>query len=98
MTLLRPLLSRIFAAWIAALVVYLQIKFGITLDAETQTALLTVMLGSFATIYGIAHKILDRYLNPGDAASSHLAVKEKAEVQEMKADEKIASVQKSFGA
>jgi hypothetical protein len=97
MMILRPLLSRVFAAWIAAFVVYLQFKFGITLDAETQAALLTVMLGSFTTIYAIAHKFIDRYINPGDAASSHLAVVEKAEVKELKTNEKVAERRDSLG-
>jgi hypothetical protein len=81
---IRPFLSRILAGWIAALVVYLNAKFGVTLDGDTQTAILTLALGLFSTIYSIVHRVIDKQLNPGDAASSHLASKEEAEAQVLK--------------
>jgi small basic protein len=79
MDAIRPFLSRIIAGWIAALIVFLNAKFGVTLDGDTQAAILTLGLGLFSTIYSIAHRLIDKKLNPGDAASSHLAVKELSE-------------------
>jgi hypothetical protein len=82
---LRPYISRIIAGWVAALVVYLNTKYGISLDGDTQAAILTVSLGIFTTIYSIAHRLIDKKVNPGDAASSHLAAQEQTEAQGLKA-------------
>jgi uncharacterized membrane protein len=81
---LRPFLSRIIAGWVAAFVAYLSTKFGVTLDAETQAGILAVLLGIFTTVYSIVHRVLDKKINPGDAASSHLAAKEQVEVAALK--------------
>lgn len=82
-----PLLSRIIGIAVAALGTWLASK-GIDIDTDTRTQLVTaivaVLLPIFTAIYAIVHRLVDRYVNPGDAASSHLAAAEKAQVTEMK--------------
>lgn len=86
MNLLRPLVSRFLGAWIAALVTYLQFHYNITLDADTQAGLLSVGLGVFTTVYFLVHRIIDRFINKGDAASSTLAKVENKQVAAIKAE------------
>lgn len=84
MDFLRPFASRILASLIAAIAAYLAQRWGITLDADTQAGLLSVTLGIFGVVYGLVHRVLDKSVNPGDAASSHMAVQEKIETAEIK--------------
>lgn len=85
---LRPLVSRFLGTWIAALVTYLQFHYNITLDADTQAGLLSVGLGTFTTVYFIVHRMVDRFINKGDAASSTLAKVENRQVATLKAEKK----------
>lgn len=61
----RPLLSRIVAPFIGALVVWLSTRYGLELPgvAEALTELIV-----FAVTTGVSHKLIDRYVNPLDAA------------------------------
>lgn len=68
---LRPFVSRILAAPIAAACAVLLHKTGIAVDDTTVTA--AVVAGA----YGVAHKVLDKVTNPADTASAHLAVQGK---------------------
>jgi hypothetical protein len=86
LNLLRPLVSRFIGAWVAALVTYLQFHYGITLDADTQAGLLSVGLGVFTTVYFVVHRVIDRFINKGDAASSTLAKVENRQVATLKAE------------
>lgn len=85
---LRPYLARLVAGWVATLAVYLETRYQIILDPNTKAALVTGAVGIFGTVYPIVHRLIDKIVNPGDAASSHLASAEKAQVTAMKADEK----------
>lgn len=82
------LLSRIVAAWLAGFFGWLSIKFGIDIGSAEQQQLVQgivgVILPIFITLYAVFHKTISRWTNPGDAASSHLAAKESAEVAVLK--------------
>ena len=89
MTMLRPFLSRILASLAATLITWL-LAHGIDLgkDAAGQLTEIstTLLIGVFSLIYGLVHKTADKSINPGDAASSHLATAEKAEATQIKKD------------
>jgi uncharacterized membrane protein (DUF441 family) len=87
MDLLRPYLSRLIAAALAGLVTWLAGK-GIALD-DTSVHTLTeagvvVALTVFQALYAIIHRTIDKKVNPGDAASSHIAAASKLESAELK--------------
>lgn len=88
--LLRPLVSRFLGTWIAAFVTYLQFHYGITLDADTQAGLLSVGLGTFTTVYFLVHRLVDKFINRGDAASVTLAKVENQQVAAIKAARKVS--------
>jgi hypothetical protein len=69
-TFLRPLLSRLVASIVGALVAWLTTKYGISLDEETIQGLIATMLGVFGVIYTIVHRLIDKKINPVDAASA----------------------------
>lgn len=71
----RPFLSRLLAPFVAAACGVLAHKTGIAVDDATVTAAIV------AGAYGIAHKVLDKKLNPADTASANLAAQGKAERQ-----------------
>jgi hypothetical protein len=80
---LRPFASRIIAPAISILLAWLATKLGITFGADTEGHLtefaVSIFLGVFLAVNGVIHKTLDKKLNPGDAASSHIAAQEKTE-------------------
>jgi hypothetical protein len=77
---LRPFASRVVGAIVGALAGMLSNKVGIQVDPSTQASITTaVVVGA----YGVAHKIVDRKLNPADSASGKLAVAGKAELLRM---------------
>lgn len=62
---MKPLVSRVVGAMIGALAGMAATKLGIAVDPATQASISTaVVVGA----YGVAHKILDRHINPGDTA------------------------------
>jgi hypothetical protein len=68
---LRPFVSRIAGAIVGALAGILSTRVGIHVDPSTQASITTaVVVGA----YGVAHKVLDKRLNPSDSASKELAV------------------------
>lgn len=83
MSILRLFAARVIAGFVATFVVWLSTK-HINIDHETQQqlvdGLVTWSLGIFSVFYPVVHKLIDRWLNPGDAASTHLAHEERAEV------------------
>lgn len=90
MNALRPYISRPVAVLIAFLVTWLGSK-GINLDPETQSHIQGLLeTAVFLIIYAVSHRTLDKKVNPGDSASSHLAVQEAAESQDLKEVEKTA--------
>lgn len=69
---MKAFISRILAAPIAALVAWLT-SAGLDLDPGfdamlTETATLLV-LALVMAVYGVAHKFLDRWINPSDSAT-----------------------------
>lgn len=85
---LRPFLGRgvaLLIAWVAA---HLTARYHITVTTEQQVqfsnAVVDIITG-FIAVWFASHKIFDKWFNPGDAASSHIAAQEKAEAVELKA-------------
>jgi hypothetical protein len=85
---LRPFISRILSPFIAMLLTYLGTKFGISFGDDAQpyfTETITALsLPVFLALNAVIHKLLDKWINPGDAASAHLAGREKSEVKTLK--------------
>jgi hypothetical protein len=77
---LRPFVSRVVGAVVGALAGMLSTKVGIQVDPSTQASITTaVVVGA----YGIAHKALDKKLNPSDSASRKLSASVKTEALRM---------------
>lgn len=91
---MQVFLARILAAWIAGLAGWLMVKFGIAITPEDQANFVTHLVGivipAMTTIYAIIHKMVSKKLNPGDAASSHLAEREASETAAIKASERFS--------
>lgn len=89
MGFLRPILSRVVGAWVAALAVWLSAKLGIVLDDSAQEQIIAggiaVAFALAQTVYAVVHRAIDKRVNPGDAASSHLAASEQKETAQLKA-------------
>ena len=67
---LRPFVSRIIGAVVGALAGILSTSVGIEVDPSTQASVTTaIVVGA----YGVAHKVLDRKMEP--ASSSEESVK-----------------------
>lgn len=88
---LRPYASRVIAAWVGAGAAYVETRFGVILDPDTKANLVVGAVAVYGTVYPIIHRLLDKKWNPGDAASTHQAVAEKAEVAAIKAESKAVS-------
>jgi hypothetical protein len=58
-------------------------KYKFDVDVETQLALTTFITG---LTYGVVHKLANKFLNPADSASTHLAVQGKVDAQFLKQD------------
>lgn len=89
MNLLTPYVSRIIAAIIGWILLQVGARYGIIVSSEAQAQLVEIVSNAvlgFLLIYVGSHKTLDKWLNPGDAASSHLGAVEKAETSELKSD------------
>lgn len=76
-------LGRVLAIWIAALAAWLLVHFGIAIPVEARTKLVEALVGVvipiLISLYAIVHKLIDRKLNPGDAAAPQLVANEKIE-------------------
>lgn len=73
---LRPVLARILAVPIAALIAYLTARFALGLDDKTQAQVTTqiveiviTIVGTFVGAYAASHKLISVKINPTDAAS-----------------------------
>jgi hypothetical protein len=79
---LRPFLSRIVATVLGGAFGWLTTKTGIEVDPATQASIAgAVVVG----VYGVAHKLIDKKVNPADSASKHLAVDGKVAAEVSKA-------------
>jgi hypothetical protein len=87
MTSLAPFIGRVIAILIVWLVSHYAIKYGVTMDSTVQTQLseqiVNIVIGMLS-VYAVSHKALNKYFNPGDTASSHLASSEKEQAERMK--------------
>jgi ATP/ADP translocase len=91
MDFLRPFLSRIISALVAGVATFALAHWQVNIPDETQhqfaDSLTALLMPFFAIINSVVHKVLDKWINPGDSASKHLAVVEKRESKELKAVE-----------
>lgn len=83
----RPFIAKFIAPLIGLCITYLNKKFGIEFsDAEQAQVLASLVdLVVFAISTGVSAVAINKHVNPGNAASSHLALQEKREVAEIKA-------------
>lgn len=85
---LRPFISRMVAPAITALLAILATKFGLDFGADAAqhlTAYATVITFAIFTAFnGVFHRMIDKKVNPRDAASSHIAAEGPAESQALK--------------
>lgn len=80
MDALQPLVSRAVASCIGALLGYLALRLGVQIDPSITEAASIGIAGFFTSLgYGISHKLLDKKLNPSDAATSQLVAQGKSE-------------------
>lgn len=87
LSMLRPFLSRIISPFIASVVALLALK-GIDLGQDATGHLteyaVVILIAGMQLLNGPIHKLIDKKVNPGDAASSHLAVVEKKQAEGLK--------------
>jgi hypothetical protein len=88
---LRPFLSRILAPLISAVFTWLAVHYGINFADDTREqvieALVVVIIPLAQIVNGVAHRVIDKKINPADTASTHLAQEGKAEVAAIKVAE-----------
>lgn len=84
---IKPFLARAVAILVAWLAGHFAIKFGVTISTEAQAQLaneivniVVILLG----VYAASHRILSKWSNPGDAASTNIAVAETTEAARLK--------------
>lgn len=82
---LRPYLSRIISALITSGLGYLATRFGMKLES-TDAVALAGSVGTFVTlvVFSVLHKLIDKKVNPADAASAHIAVDSKVRAATLK--------------
>lgn len=82
----RPFVAKIVAPLIGALVTILNKKYGFVFsDPDIQQAVgLAVDFVIFAVSTGVTAVTINKGVNPGNAASSHLAGREKEEAESIK--------------
>lgn len=82
---LRPFLSRIIAPVVASIVAWLAVRYGIVVDPDVATTrvleAVIAIFGILAPLSGIIKQIIDRKINPGNAAHPKLAAIEKLEAR-----------------
>lgn len=80
---LRPFLARIIAPLVTGFLAWLSVHYGIVLDTDQSTTKVTEAVIAIFTILapltGIVKQIIEKKVNPGNAASTKLAEIEKHE-------------------
>lgn len=93
MDIFRPIISRILAAPVAALAAWLFLKWKIDIDTATQSQMVETLVAwiipIFAAVWAVLHKIIDKYVNPADAATTALAAESKVDESRAKAARRI---------
>lgn len=85
----RPFISKFVAPLIGLAATWLNSKYGILFDDAEQNQIVVhlVDLVIFAISTGVSSVGINKFVNPGNAASSHLAAAEHQEVKDIKAAE-----------
>lgn len=87
---ITPYVSRIISPIIASLLAWLTIKTGAAFSQDTASKLtegaILLLIPFTQILNGVIHKAIDKYINPGDSASSHLGAVEKVETATLKAN------------
>lgn len=80
---LRPFLARIIAPIVTSLVAWLAVHYGITYDPGIATKQVTeaviAVFGILAPLTGVVKQIIEKKVNPGNAASTKIAAIEHQE-------------------
>lgn len=91
---LRPFLSRVIAAAIAGLCTWLASHWAVDIDQDTRAqlvdAIVAFLIPVFTVIYAVLHRIFDKWINPADAAGSHLAALGVERARDLKAEDRRA--------
>lgn len=82
----RPFIAKFIAPLIGFAITYLKHRFGIEFNDAEQAQVLNALtdLVVFAISTGISSVGINKVVNPGNAASSHLAAQEKSEAENIK--------------
>jgi hypothetical protein len=78
---IRPLISRTVAPFIGALVLWMSRQIGVALPGVAEALTTTVELVIFAVVTGVSHKLIDRRVNPLDAAASTIPLTQLPQVR-----------------
>lgn len=84
LSFLRPFLSRFISPFIASGVAFLALKgidLGDAAPAHLTEYTVVFLIALMQLLNGPIHKLIDKKVNPGDAASAPLAAKEKVEAE-----------------
>ena len=87
MNTLSPFLGRLVAIFLGWVFGHLADRYHIFVSTEQQAQLADMIvnvIAGFLTVYAVSHKWLNKFINPGDAASSHVAAAEKNEATVLK--------------
>jgi hypothetical protein len=86
---IKPLIAKLLAPVVTALVAWLANKFGVALptDAAGNLTEYGAVVGAtaFITLYGIIDKLIAKLFNPGDAASGHIVGQQQTQNDHLKA-------------
>jgi len=88
MSIIQVFLPRVVGVLVAMLCGWLLTHYGIDINRDTQAQiasdLATWILPLVLLLYGLTHRLLSKVLNPGDAASAHLAEAEAKQTEQLK--------------
>lgn len=87
MNAISPFLGRLVAIFLAWVCGHLADRYHIFVSTEQQAQLADMIvnvIAGFLTVYAVSHKWMNKFINPGDAASSHLAAEEKTQTSVLK--------------
>lgn len=87
---LRPFISRLIAPFVTMGLAWLALHgfdFGADASGHVTEYAVVAIVGLMQFVNGAVHKTIDKKVNPGDAASAHLAGAEKVEAQVIKTAE-----------
>src|SRR5687768_7037823 len=83
---IRPFVSKILGPILGAFFTWIATRYGIIIDEDTQTE---IIFGVAAAFSGIIAVVINKFINPGNAASAPLAAMEKDQLKVMKQEDAI---------